>query len=340
MTLKDIAQMVGTSPSTVSRVLNNTSGSCASPELRDRIWEAARATGYVPNETARSLRKGGSEAGEKAAPAPTRVAIVLARVRTLDADPFFSELFRNIEQELMAQGATIAQVVYAKDAPGQELVEADGVIIVGRSSRRLLEYVTALCPNVVGIWRNPMDFDVDEVVCDGRKAAEQAMGHLFDLGHRRIAYVGDCSYESRYIGYCNMLIQGHVPMSYELVRQTDQTTDAGRAAMRELLAAREAGRADFSAVFCANDATAVGVLEVLEEAKLPEGERVSVISIDDVAAAQETTPYLTTIHIPRDEMAHLAVVLLLDRARGGHRESVRIELPGRIVERESCWPVA
>ena len=62
----------------------------------------------------------------------------------------------------------------------------------------------------------------------------------------------------------------------------------------------------------------------------------SVISIDNIYPSQKTTPMLTTIDIPKKEMAHLAVTLLTDRRNGKHRENIRIELPCRLVERDSC----
>ncbi|MCD8361873.1 MAG: LacI family transcriptional regulator [Lachnospiraceae bacterium] len=332
MSLKKIAEMAGVSASTVSRVLNNASPACASRETQDRIWEAARSIGYVPNETARKLKKASE------APAETRsVTIVMARVASLEADPFFYELFRSLEVELMKQSMVIRQTLYAEESLAENPMESDGFIILGRCSRRLLAHISACSRNIVGIWRNPMDFHVDEVVCDGEKAAELAMNHLLSLGHRRIAYIGDCSYESRYVGYCNTLFRNHISMDYSLIRPTDQTREQAEPAFRELLEQKVSGKADFSAVFCANDATAVRVLEILAQQKKKLREAISVISIDDIEEAQNTKPYLTTIHIPRDEMAHMAVNLLLDRTSRGHKEPVRIEFPCRIVQRESCY---
>ncbi len=330
MSLKEIASMTGVSVSTVSRVLNNTSSTCASEETRDKIWAAAREIGYLPNEAARNLKKPGEMSRDARS-----VSIVLARVASLDEDPFFSELFRNLEVDLMKQNTRIDQVIYAEKTLPQPLTEADGVIILGRCSRSLLEEITAWNRNVVGIWRNSMDFHVDEVICDGEKAAELAMQHLLSLGHRRIAYIGDCSYESRYVGYCNTLIQNHISMDYNLIKQTNQTREEAERAILELLEGKRGGEFDFSAVFCANDVTAIRVLEVLNREKKKREQPISVISIDDIADSQNTRPYLTTIHIPREEMAHLAVMLLLDHIQKGHREPVRIEFSGRIVQRES-----
>lgn len=336
MSLKEIAARVGTSVSTVSRVLNNTSPTCASKELQDRIWAAARDIGYQPNEAARSLQK----AGRSPVKAP-RISIILARITSLEQEPFFAELFRSLEMELLRQTAVTGQVIYAEESLTQDLSGSDGVIILGRCSPLLLEHIVSQNRNVVGIWRNPMNFDVDEVVCDGKKAAELAMGHLISLGHRRIAYIGDCSYESRYVGYCDMLIRNNLPMDYDLIKQTNQTKEEAETAFHELLVEKLSGKTDFSAVFCANDSTAVRVLELLAEKKRLLGKQpISVISIDDIEEAQNTKPYLTTIRIPRGEMAHMAVLLLLDRIAKGHEEIVRIEFPCRIVQRASCHPLS
>ncbi|MFQ9515878.1 MAG: LacI family DNA-binding transcriptional regulator [Eubacterium sp.] len=329
MSLKKIAEMVGVSPSTVSRVLNNASSTCASREVRNKIFEAAREIGYQPNENARRLRTlRGNDSGE-----PVHISIVLARIKTLREDPYFDELFCNLESALFENHIIIDHVIYAEDQITQDISKSQGVIILGRCSRNLLDKIRTLNSNVAGIWRNSMNFDVDEVVCDGKKAAELAINHLISIGHKNIAYIGDCSYESRYVGYCNSLINNNIPMNYEWIKQTNQTGEAGGIAFEELLEKAD----NFSAVFCANDVTAISVLEILKKKKRKMKRKISVISIDNIEESKKTSPPLTTINIPRGEMAHMAVNLLLDRIEKKHTEAVRIEFPCRIVERSSCY---
>ncbi|MCD8144207.1 MAG: LacI family transcriptional regulator, partial [Oscillospiraceae bacterium] len=300
MSLKQIAEMVGTSVSTVSRVLNNTSPKCASKELQERIWTAAHELGYRPNEAARALRGNGTESGSEDIP---RISVLMARFRDVESDPFFEDLLHCLKAELYAQGALLNHVVYAENESEAEAAGSNGVIILGRCSRTLLERLRKQNRNIVGIWRNTMDFQVDEVVCDGKKAAELAMEYLIGLGHRSIAYIGDCSFESRYVGYCSTLIQHDIPINYHLIKSTDQTLPQGRQAILELLEGKDA----FSAVFCANDITAVSVLQTLNEQKRRIGRQISVISIDDIEGLWNQKPALTTVHIPRQEMAHMAV---------------------------------
>ncbi|MCR5690973.1 MAG: substrate-binding domain-containing protein, partial [Eubacterium sp.] len=173
------------------------------------------------------------------------------------------------------------------------------------------------------------------VVCDGRLAAEVAMNFLLEKGHKKIAYIGDCSYESRYVGYCETLIQNHIPMDYELIKQTDQTRETAIPAFQSLLEEKKNEEADFTAILCANDITAVSALEILAKEKKKVRDSISIISIDNVEEAQNTKPLLTTVNIPMDEMVHMAILLLRDRISLGHREIMKIEFPCRVVERES-----
>ena len=157
-----------------------------------------------------------------------------------------------------------------------------------------------------------------------------AVEYLLKLGHRTIAYIGDCSYESRYVGYCDALIRNSIPIDYPLIIPTGQTEQEGYTAMQRIAASGAA-----TAVFCANDITAAGALRALSEMgrKRP---KIAVISIDNIDLAQQTKPLLTTISIPREDMAHMAVNVLLDRMNKGHREHVRVEFPCRLVRRMSC----
>lgn len=324
MSLRRISEMTGVSVSTISRVLNNAPGPCASREVRERIWRAAQEIGYSPNRTAQALRRGENER------APLKILIITARIHLLESDPFFHELYMSVQSELYREGCAFSRIdLYDGSEP--ELPECDGMLILGRCSPQMLERLKRTTPNLAGIWRNPTDFDIDEVVCDGKKAACMAVEYLISRGRRRIAYIGDCSYESRYVGYCETLIRNNLPINYPLVFPTGQTREEGLTAMRSIIAAGEA-----DAVFCANDISAAGALDALME--IPRRRpRIAVISIDNIDIAQQTAPLLTTINIPRDDMAHMAVKVLMDRIARGHREKLRAEFPCRLIKRKSCF---
>lgn len=325
MSLKEIAKRVGTTPSTVSRVLNNAYQSCASQELKDKIWSVARELNYVPNASARNLKKGADNLSTPS----LHISVLFTRTDMTQLDPFFLELCRHIESDLFSRQCIIDQISKADVVTIKKAATSNGIILLGRCSEELLRQLKTANRNLVGIWRNPTNFDIDEIVCDGKKAATLAMEHLLSLGHSQIGYLGDCSYESRYVGYCDTLITHHLPINYPCIIPTHQTEDEGYIGMKKLLK-----EPNVTACLCANDATAIGALKALQEQK---SRKLSLISIDNIEDAQSTTPLLTTVNIPRLDMAHMAINVLLDRIQRKHTEHVRVEFPCRIVQRDSCF---
>lgn len=326
MSLKRIAEMTGVSISTVSRVLNNREYNCASDAVKDKIWAAAKEIHYVPNQSARRLRSG--EQGEAQQPV-FRLAVLLGRFDSLEKDPFFSELFRSVEQEIFANVCVIDSFLSSEELLRREVPKEDGFIILGKCSESLLNKVKNDTRNIIAIDRNPTAFEIDEVICDGKEAAAVAMEYLIDKGHERIGYIGDCSYETRYVGYCDTLIRRRLPMDHSSVYPTDQTEDAGYEAMKKVLSDRKV-----QAVLCANDATALGALRACRE--VPGEHGIDIISIDNIRAAEEVSPLLTTVNVPQRDMGKMAVKILLDRIRHGHTETMRVVFPPRLIRRESC----
>lgn len=322
MSLKRIAEIVGVSPATVSRVLNNSYRSCASKEVKDKIWEVAREINYVPNIHAKNLKK-----GEQLKLLKYKIAIVLARIEDLNSDPFFYELYREIENELFSRECIIHCLMKNYKIYENDFKNIDGIIILGRCSNEFIDSLQKITNNLVGIWRNSMNFKIDEIICDGEKASSMALEYLIKLGHRKIGYIGDCSYESRYLGYYATLMKHNIPIDYSFIIQTHQTEEEGYNAMINLIY-----HSKITSVLCANDITAIGALKAIEESK----RKISVISIDNIEQAQLTEPLLTTINIPKNDMAHMAVNILFDRIQKKHNEKIKIEFPCKIIERESC----
>lgn len=325
MSLKQIADHLGISPSTVSRVLNNTSYNCASPELKDKIWAAAKKFNYIPNESARNLKKGAANTSKKYS-----ITIILGRFHTIETDPFFKELFRYVEEELFSNDCIVKSITTSDVFLSENDYSSDGYLILGRCPEALLTQLKKHTKNIVGVGRNPTNFDIDEIICDGKAAAMLAMEHLISLGHTKIAYIGDCSYETRYIGYCECMMKHGFPIDYSFIRATNQTAEEAREVMKDLYPSLTA-----SAILCANDATAIGVLSYLNEHARKDF-TLSVISIDNIKEAEECTPFLTTVNIPAEDMGHTAVRILINRIRHKQNEFLRVEFPCRLIIRDSC----
>ena len=354
MSLKKIAELAGTSVATVSRVLNHPEHKCNDHDLQARIWQIAADLQYTPNTLARDLRM-----GVETTTSPFTVDILLTRFHSIENDAFFLELYQIIKEELLANGYLFGELLTNVDTLhlGQEQTghipyktsakvlaesaenarafirpkEHTGLVILGKCSETLIPLLEKRYPCMVGIDRNPTNHLYDEVFCNGAAAAEQAIEYLISLGHRNIAYIGDCNYESRYIGYYQTLLTHKLSISYDNIYPTDQTRESGYHATLQILEKTKRP----SAIFCANDTTALGVLDALKKKK-HSGYAPSVISIDDIEDAKHSKPMLTTISIPKREMVHLALSTLLDRRNHHHTENIRIELPCRLIRRESC----
>lgn len=338
MSLKEIARLAGTSVSTVSRVLNQPDYKCKNPDLESRIWSVAQEIHYVPNTAAQTLKAGMKQTQAK--PTPLTFDIFLTRFPSLSQDLFFSELFDSLKKELLRQQCVpgkfltlpeVTSMINEKSSFSATDKHANGIILLGKCPSELISPLQNHYHNIVGIDRNPTDFAYDEVICNGTTAAITAMNYLISLGHKKIAYIGDCSYEARYIGYYQSLIAHNLPLDYSNIYPTSQTREEGMKTM-ELILQRDSLP---TAIFCANDSTALGVFDCLRHRR-KKGYIPSIISIDNIRESEQTKPMLTTIDIPKEEMAHHAITLLLDRIRNGHNEATRIELPCKLLVRESC----
>lgn len=336
MSLKKIAELTGASPATISRVLNNPDYQCQNPDLTEKIRQTARELNYVPNQDARNLKLGSTSRESKTS--SYVIDILLARFDTLDRDPFFSELFRCIETEFHKMNCIIGQILNVPDISisheTNRPLRSDGLIILGKCPTEITDELMRRYKGTIAIDRNPMEYKMDEIVCNGSHAASIAVEYLLELGHTKIAYIGDCNMESRYMGYYECLLSHKIPLTYDYIIPTNQTKEDGYRAFHILYSLSKRP----SAVFCANDITALGFLTAMKESngrKKKQAYKPAVISIDDIEEASHASPLLTTVRIPKEDMAHLAILTLLDRLQKGHRENLRLELPCQLIIRES-----
>lgn len=342
MSIKKIAEIVGVSPSTVSRVINDPNHKCADESIRTKIFETARMLGYTPNEAARNL-KYGSEVSSK--------HLYINVLVTRDAsDPFFSQLVRTVEIRSINQGFSILHIWYHSifsnftNSKSNDMnrildemftdidIKSTGLIILGKCSKDGINEIKKRCKNIISINRNSNNLSVDEVLCDGYKIANIAVEYLLSLGHRKIGYVGDNINESRFNGYQNTLFNYNINLDLGYVYSEKDGYDRGYAATEYFMKHPNPP----TAIYCANDITALGVLNHLAKSK-SRYYHPSVIASDDIKEAQLSKPMLTTVTVPKENMVRYALDLLRDRMNGGHKDNIKIEFEGKLVIRESCF---
>lgn len=158
-----------------------------------------------------------------------------------------------------------------------------------------------------------------------RKIALTAVNYLISCGHQKIGYVEDC-----HIGYQEALIHHGIAPDIDDVYDIMPNEKNGYHAMAYFSKLETPP----TAFYCENDILAIGMLKYLAQSKKwyyhP-----SIISSDNIVESQYTTPMLTTVSLPKAEMAHLAIQILTDRMNGGHKAIVKTELQSTLIIRQS-----
>ncbi len=334
VSIKDVARVARVSHPTVSRALRGSP--LVNPGTAERIREIAEQLGYRPNAVARGL--------------VTRKTATLGVVVTTIADPFIGEVVSGIEDAANEHGYSVF-LANSNAQPAREIQvvqsfqerRVDGILVA--ASRVGALYAPMLSklkiPIVLINNQHPESF-AHSVVIDNFGASIQAVRHLIQLGHRRIAYMGDQfglqSDTERFNGYRQALAQAGYPLLAELVVQGDGRPEGGGQAMTKLLAAPEPP----SAVFCYNDMSAIGALNCIQARGYRVPRDISIVGFDDLFIASYTDPPLTTIRQPKAAMGRAAVEILLKLFAGPQQET-SLKMSGELIVRASTaapglWP--
>lgn len=326
MTITDVARVAGVSVATVSRVLNDQYG--VASKTAEKVQAVVEELGYESSLVARSLR------GQR-----TNVLGIVV----MDLEPWSAELLRGFSRgvrdsdyDLIVYSSAGGDAAFTKPGWERRLVSrlngslTDGLILVTPTVMELKSDspVVTIDPHVDAV-------GLPAVSSDNHGGALQAMAHLTDLGHRRIGFIaGRPDLESarrRREGYADGLTRAGLAYDADLVRTGDYTRDVGRACAEELLDLDDAP----TAIFAANDESAIGVLEAAAARGLQVPGDLSVVGFDDLPEARYTEPPLTTVDQSVEQMGYEATALLLQQIDDPSRPPVHITLPTRLVVRGS-----
>lgn len=327
-TIYDVARLAGVSTATVSRALNGT-GQIA-PSTRQAIDDAIEQLGFRPNTIARSLVTKSTQT----------IAFLLPDI----TNPFYAELVKGIQELALARDHTMLLCTTGGDPDREETYldllrakQVDGALVdgLGLPPERIARFVEDGFP-IVCLDRDVESTAIPLVQVDNRMGARLATQHLIDLGHRRIAHVAGAGVlrisRERVEGYRDALEAAGIEVDPDLVAAGDFTEEGGYRATQSMLGRR------FTAVFAANDLSAIGVVNALAEYGEAVPHDVSVVGFDDLRLARYMTPPLTTVHQPAREIAEQATTLLLDLAAGRQVDRLHHLLEPQLVIRESSAP--
>lgn len=331
----DVAQHAGVSVATASRVMSHSSYP-VSETTRRKVLEAASALSYVPNSLARSLRV-------------QRSGLIAVMVGD-NTDPYFAEITRGVE-EIANEQNYLTIVCNAERDPQKELhylrslrdYRIDGVIFAGGGltipgHSELLEAVVQEMQRhgaaVVTLAQHTLH--VPSIQADNFAGAKQMTAHLLALGHRRIAFVAGPSdllvANVRLQGYMTALVEAGCRVDPTLIIAGNFTHHSGAQAVDRLAHLALTERP--TAIFAANDETALGVLQATHKHGWRIPEDISVCGFGDLPLAQLVQPALTSVHIPLRELGRKGADYLLRLQR--HEQVPTLEvLPTTIIERET-----
>ena len=326
--IKDIALRAGVSPATVSRALSDSD--LVTEATRERVHDIARALNYRPNVSARNLR--------------TRKAMAVLMVVRDVGNPFYLDIFKGIEATARAAGYSVLMGNTEND-PGREQEyfsmlrdgHADGMILM-TGKLPLMSGDNALDLSdlaVVAALEVLEDFGLPHVKVDNVGASRDAVQHLIDLGHRRIAHITgplpELMSADRHDGYRQALQQAGIAATDGYEQRGNYLLPSGQAACRALFALPVPP----TAIFCANDEMAYGAVHELRRLGRDVPGDVSVIGFDDLYLSQAFYPPLTTVSQPRTAIGRAAMQLLLKMLAGEHAPGETVTLATELKLRDS-----
>jgi DNA-binding LacI/PurR family transcriptional regulator len=326
--LKQLAEYLHLNPATVSVVLNDVPGRSIPQATRDRIKAVAKQLNYQPNLLARSLRS-------------QRTLTIGILVPEL-GDGYHTQVLSGIGDQLMSAGYFYFTAHHRHQA---RLIDDYTRMLVGRGAQGIIAIDThlehAMSIPVVAVAGHRRIEGVTNIVLDHRRAAELSLTHLHSLGHRKIAFMRGQSFSSdsdeRWKHLAEVAKNLDIEVKPELVVSLDRdmsSPELGYPVVQQLLATGQS----FTAVVAFNDISAIGAIRALEDAHLRVPADVSVIGFDDIKAAAYTTPRLTTINQPLDDIGRLATQCLLNRLHNTVAPPDELVVQPTLVVRESTCP--
>lgn len=330
--IQDVAKHAGVSTATISRTLSHPD--MVSEKTRELVLKAVQDTGYRVNRAARNLRTQKSNT-------------ILALLPDM-GNPFFSQILQGIETVLSPAGYALLvtetrQIFASRDSlvdyfnDGQ----ADGMIILdGGLDQKEVEGLLASpdCKHIVCACEWLPDTPFPSVRSANRRGAEAAIQYLYDLGHRRIAHIAgptrNVLTQERKEAAIEKLNELGVPAHPDQVISGDFTLEAGREAARSLIQSTPRP----TAIFCASDQIAFGVMAELTRMGLTVPEDMSIIGFDDLELSEYFIPSLTTMRQNRLALGSTAAEILLATLGSANvaQPLNTIVKDVKLIVRESC----
>lgn len=331
MSIREVAKRAGVSTATVSRVVNGTVP--VNKQTERRVRSAIKALGYYPDSHARTLGSGRSH----------MYGLIISDI----TNPFFPDIAKGFERIAVEHGQEllIANTDYQPRRMQicvRRMLErkVDGVaIMTSEMDPKLIELLSKRGIPIVFLDTGQVGRMTSNIFIDYDGGIEHAIEHLVSQGHSRIAFVGGpptlASAKTRRVAFLRALKSRGLKSNASYMKTGDHQVGGGQAAMAQLLKLDEPP----TAVVASNDLTAIGVIGAIHAAGLSVPGDVSVVGFDDIELSSFVYPPLSTVRVPRTEIASRAFAALYSASHKQVDHGIECRIPTELVVRESTGPV-
>ncbi len=337
ITQKEVAERAGVSRSVVSYVINDGPRQVAE-ETRQRVLDAIQELGYHPNKHAQSLKRGGPLAHK------TLGIIAGGKSYNVLERPYYNVVLAGLFEEAHRLGQEVRFFSFFdaltdpvffnkyihKDEISSLILILPAMTTAVPGYEAILDQIERRIENVVCLEEPVRDFPT--VIFDRALAARQAVEHLIGLGHRRIAFLAIP--DARLTGYRQTLLDHNLPYDERLVITPDSANILSSAYIAAGMILSLQPRP--TAIFAANDESAISAMAALIDRGVRIPEDMSVISIDNIGLAEMIRPSLTTVDVPKQQMASYALQILSLAGQLKGTRAASIVLPTELIVRQSC----
>lgn len=336
-TIKDIAEKVGVSPATVSRVLNGDKGIKVKDETRKKIYETAEELEYIP-----LIKKYSKRLNQKKVPF-NHISLLIANsfneLTEID-DPYYLSIRYGIESECKNMGISTKKI-YANDdtltLDGFNKDDFQGIIAVGQFNKSMIHQLTKISEHIIFVDNCPDENQYDSITVSLGKIIYKIIDYLLETGHRKIGYIGgrDATSAGSHSDYREQAFVSYMSkkeiLDLKYISIGEFSIDSGYDLIHSIIKYDNLP----DAYIVANDTMAIGVLRALYENDIKVPRDISIISMNDNPTSKFATPPLTTIRIHSELMGSIAVKTVVEKLNNNRSVPLNISIPTELVIRES-----
>ncbi|QHT59799.1 LacI family transcriptional regulator [Paenibacillus lycopersici] len=339
-TLKDIADRLGVSISTVSRAISNDANRPVSKETKRKVLEVANEIGYEIEEDEASSAAKAHYQIEKS------IGCIMPQ-SLFDYHPYFSSILSGFRKRLYELGRTPAFFTAREELASPNYLRSliretgvKGILSIAWYDKEQFEVLKEEGVRVLGVSLNYDSLAVPVVDCDRLSAARSAVRHLIAQGHKKIGFIGGPSFsnemdeDERFSGYKFGMLETGSELNKSWIINAKWDVDLSYSLMNEMLDRLNADERP-TAMFCASDALALPALRAAVEKGYRIPQDIAFVGMDNIEFAQYSSPPLTSVQVPKSEIGEVAANMLVNYVEGHYSLPLKVLLPYELVVRQS-----